>query len=219
MPTDKKQNFIFRILGGIKGLIVTLILAPFRYFLSSRFLIGALTLILILIAGAALIKGAFFGSKNPSPVVSANSNQKVQLPPAKSTKTVNKEFAFPVNDSAGKTIGNIKYIIETAELRDGIIVKGQKATSVAGRTFLIFNLKLVNEVSKGVELKTRDFVRLSSNNGTEWLAPDIHNDPVELQAISTKYTRVGYAVNESDKNYKIQVGEINGTKQNFDLNF
>lgn len=152
-------------------------------------------------------------ASNPAP------QQKVQLPPAKDSLTINKELSFPIKDSVNKEVGNIKYILESADLRDEIIVKGQKATSVEGRTFLIFNLKLVNEADKGVNLKTRDFVRLSSNNGGEWLAPDIHNDPVEIQAISTKYTRVGFPINETNKKFKLQVGEINGKKEIIDLNF
>ncbi|MDO8498393.1 MAG: hypothetical protein Q7S44_01260 [bacterium] len=172
-------------------------------------------IVILLFAGVVLT----VLSKTRTASVTSDSSQKVQIQPAKATLSLSKEFSFPVKDDSGKQIGEIKYLMESAEKRDEIIVKGQKATSVGERTFLILNLKLSNNSNSGVELKTRDFVRLSINNGSEWLAPDIHNDPVEVQAISTKYTRLGFPINDSDTNLKVQVGEINGEKQVFDLNF
>ena len=69
-----------------------------------------------------------------------------------------------------------------------------------------------------IKINTKDFIRLSvNNNQNEWLAPDLHNDPVEVQAISTKNTRLGFPVNESDKNLVLQVGEIEGYKQQISL--
>lgn len=131
------------------------------------------------------------------------------------TKTINQEVNIPVG-SAGETVN---YTIESAELRKQILVKGQPQTAVEGRLFLIFNLKLTNNLSKGLNINTRDFVRLSINDGSEKLAPDIHNDPVEVQAISTKYTRLGFPVNETDKKFNIQLGDIKGEKINIPLEF
>ena len=75
--------------------------------------------------------------------------------------------------------------------------------------------KIVNDLNQGLEVNSRDYVRITVNGSTkELFAPDIHNDPVEVQAISTKNTRVGLAINETDKNIELRVGEINGEKQN-----
>jgi hypothetical protein len=75
-------------------------------------------------------------------------------------------------------------------------------------------------LDKGIEINSRDYVRLIVDGNTkEMLAPEIHNDPVEAQAISTKYTRVGFPINTSDKNLVLQVGEINGPKQTIKLEF
>ena len=69
-------------------------------------------------------------------------------------------------------------------------------------------------------MNTKDYVRLSIN-GTdkELLAPEIHNDPVVIQAISTKSTRVGFPLSASDKKLKLFIGEINGNKTQIELNF
>lgn len=153
--------------------------------------------------------------KSPSPI----SGQKTQVKDAKAVTGINQEFSFPLKDDKGKEVSRIKFFIENAEIRDEIIVRGQKATSARGRTFLILNLKLTNDLNQSVEINTKDYLRLGlSSKENEWLAPDIHNDPVSVQAISTKYTRVGFAVNEGEKSFKLQIGEINGEKVVLDIN-
>lgn len=134
--------------------------------------------------------------------------------------TLNKKLNFPLKDNNGKEIGKFEYTLQTAELTDEIILQGSRATAVKGRQFLIVNLKLVNSLDQGIEINSRDYIRLIVDGNTkELLAPEIHNDPVEAQAISTKYTRVGFPINTTDKNLVLQVGQINGAKQTIKLNF
>jgi hypothetical protein len=40
---------------------------------------------------------------------------------------------------------------------------------------------------------------------------------VEVQAISTKFTRVGFPINENDSDLKLRVGEIEGEKETIPL--
>ncbi|MBI3443340.1 hypothetical protein HY008_01590 [Candidatus Woesebacteria bacterium] len=145
-------------------------------------------------------------------------DNRVQIEGAKEVESLNREFNFPLKDNKGTEVSKIKIFIERAELRDQIIVKGQKATAVRGRIFLILTLKVTNEYSKPVEIETRDYIRLSVNgNENEWLVPDIHNDPVEVRGASTKITRVGFPINDTDRNLLLQVGEIGGYKQKIEL--
>jgi hypothetical protein len=137
-----------------------------------------------------------------------------QLAEAVASTQINSTFQLPVKDEAGSELGQMTVEIVSAEKRNEIYVKGQKATAVAGRKFLIINMKIDNPVQGSFDLKTRNYVRLSVNgNEQEWLAPDIHNDPVEIQAISTKLTRVGFPINSNDTQLKLQIGEIKGDKQ------
>ncbi len=180
-------------------------------FLKKRVLVP---IIIMLITGLAFIL-----IKMNSTGVSAETTSKVQIQPAQAKIPINKEFNFPIKDDKGKEVGKIHYLIDSAEQRNEILVKGQKATAIAGRTFLILNLKINNDSKQKIQMNTRDYVRLSINDSTEWLAPDIHNDPVEAQAISTKYTRIGFPISDTDKKLKLQVGEIDGQKIIVDLSF
>lgn len=146
------------------------------------------------------------------------SGNKTELSPPKAIQSVSKEFSFPLKDQKGEEISKLKYVLENVELRDQIVVKGQKATAILGRDFLVVNLKITNDFNKNVQINTRDYLRLSRNdNDKELLAPEIHNDPVEIQATSTKFTRVAFAINESDKKLKLRVGELDKDKTIIDL--
>lgn len=185
--------------------------------ISKKNLVITISALAILIALFATFKYST-NTSNSSGAFGEN-NEKIQLPDAKSSQTLNKEFSFPIKDDKGAQISTIKFIVENAEKRDEIVVKGQPATAVSGRTFLILNLKIVNEFNQSIQINTKDYLRLTVNDkNTEYLAPDIHNDPVEVQAISTKFTRVGFPVNDTDKNLKLHVGEIKGEKTTVDLN-
>lgn len=143
---------------------------------------------------------------------------KTVIQDALATQTLNKEFKFPLKGEKDQVLGDIKYVIENAELRDEIVVKGKKATAVAGRTFLILNIKVTNDTNQTISMNTKDYVRLFVNgNEQEPLSPSIHNDPVVVDAISVKPTRVGFTINESDIQLKLKVGEIKGEKQSIDL--
>ena len=135
------------------------------------------------------------------------------------SQQLNQEFLFPLNDSKGKTVTEVKFLLELAELRNEIIVKGQRATSVEGRSFLILTIKITSTFARALEINAKDYFRLTVNDNTaELLAPEIHNDPVIIQPTSTKYTRLGFPINDSDKNLKLMIGEIEGEKSTVDLN-
>lgn len=185
---------------------------------KKRALFTLSTIIIIVAIATTLIKANSAKGPTQASVISAKTSL-VQIQPAKAKIPINKEFNFPIKDDKGKEVGSIKYLIDNAEKRDEILIKGQRATAIAGRTFLILNLKIENKSNQKIQINTRDYVRLSVNNGTEWLAPDIHNDPVEAQPIATKYTRVGFPISDTDNKLKLQAGEINGNKTVVDLKF
>lgn len=167
-----------------------------------------------------VLSGLIFGLYK---IITNNKDTKltqIEIAPAKAITSINKEFTFPLKNEKGKEVSKIKYVIESAELRNEIIVKGQRARSVKGRIFLILNLKIVNDFKQKIEIQTADYIRLSVNGNKEiWLAPDTHSDPVAIQAISTKYTKIGFAINEEDKDILLKIGEINSEKQELPIKF
>lgn len=174
--------------------------------------------VIVILIGVYAIYSVTSSSRTDKTVLS--NNTVISLGEPIGITKIDREFSFPVKDSKGKEVASFSYVLQDAELRDEIIVKGKRATAVEGRMFLIINLKITNATKHGLQINTRDYIRLSVNNNTlEWLAGEIHNDPVEVQAISTKYTRIGFPINKNDVNHTIQVGEIDGDKEHIELDF
>lgn len=170
---------------------------------------GAILVILLLIIVARRGRG---NTKVAGVQTSTSINE------ALATKEIKREFTYPLRNSKNEEVSSLIFNVETAELRNEILVKGQRARAISGREFLIINLKITNRYSASIQLNSKDYVRLAVNgNESEWLAPDIHNDPVEVQADSTKYTRVGFPVNSTDKDFILRVGELNGSKETIRL--
>lgn len=146
-------------------------------------------------------------------------DSRVSLREAKAKVDINKNFSFPLKDQKGEEVSRIEYSIIDAQLQDQIVSKGKSYTTVKGRTILVLNIKITNQYDKSIEINTRDYIRLVVGDSKELLAADIHNDSVMIQAISTKYTRLGFPIYDSDKNLKILVGEIGTKKEEVAINF
>lgn len=181
---------------------------------STKFFKYILVLIII-ITGIVVLRSVFTKSETPSSLAS----DKLQIKDALYRQDLNRDVKVPISGSIDEEVEPVNMKIENIELRDEIIVQGQKASSVAGRAFFVVNLKLINPLKQGVEINTKDYMRLAEGDKAEWLAPDIHNDPVLVQAISTKPTRLAFPVSSDTRNFKLQVGEISGEKEQIEINF
>lgn len=177
-----------------------------------RIVFFVLVTILLVLVGTRMLQS------KPKTVQEQDTRAVIQGP--KASMTINKEYAFPLYDDKNKEVTKFKYIVENAELRDEIIVQGQRAVSLKGKTFLVVSIKIINTYDKAININARDYVRISANGKTgELMAADIHNDPVIVQAISTKPTRLGFPVSDQDTDITLTVGEIKGTKQSIALEF
>lgn len=178
--------------------------------------VGFIVLVLLIIVIHNATRHTAMGQ---TPTVATTPTGQVSIAKPLVSETLNKNFQFPLNNAAGQQVSQIQYTIQSAELDNQIVVQGQVATAVQGRVFLILNLAVTNNYDKSVQLNTRDYVRLVINNSAQKLAADIHNDPVDVEPISTKYTRLGFPIDSNYKSLTLQVGQITGPKQTIQLNF
>ncbi|KKP48247.1 MAG: hypothetical protein UR39_C0001G0042 [Candidatus Woesebacteria bacterium GW2011_GWA1_33_30] len=210
-------------MNKIKEIIINLrfkITPLLRLLVQRIFVKKNLPIAVFAFIGILVVSGIIFGVYKLITKTNDINSSQIQVAPAKAVTVIGKEFIFPLKNEKGNEVSRIKYTIESAELRSEIVVKGQKARSVKGRIFFILNLKVVNDFKQKIEIQTTDYIRLSVNGNKDvWLAPDIHSDPAGIQAISTKYIKVGFAINESDKDLILRVGEINGEKEEFPVKF
>lgn len=178
-----------------------------------RYLIGG---VLLLLLGTTLFSrmsnGRFSGDKQLGSTLglSKQESEEVLL-----TTEVNQSIEIPI----GTGDESLTYTITNAELKDSIVLRGQNARAIDGKQFLILNLKLSNKSEQRIKLDSRDYVRLGVNGGDDRLPPTIHNDPIEIQPISDQFSRLGFSVYTTDKDFVLYLGEISEEKIEIPLAF
>lgn len=191
----------------------------FRPFKKSRFPFIVLVIVVFVIALFGIVSVIRKSTTNITQTSAQGTSQQVSIAKPLASETLNKEFDFPLKDSTGKEVSKFQYVIQSAELDNQVIIKGEEATAIQGKEFLVINLKITNNYDQAVQLNTRDYIRLIVNNdATEKLAASIHNDPVDVEPISTTFTRLGFPIDANVSNLTLEVGEIDGPKQTIQLN-
>lgn len=170
-------------------------------------------IVIIVIAAVAFLAGKLSTPKSVRQAVGQDA-----APVTNAEQKLNKSFDVSVKNDKGVEITKVKYNLEDAVLQNQIIIRGTRATAIQGKTFLIVNFNLNNNSNKYIQLNSRDYVRLVGTNG-EMIAPDIHNDPIQIQPISTKESRLGFPVDATTKKFTLSVGEIDGKKNQVTINF
>lgn len=146
------------------------------------------------------------------------SDSRIEIKGPKAKMSLDKTYYFPLVDDKGKVIAKLRFFLDDAEVRDEIILDGQKAVAPKGTTYLITTIELTNDSNKFIEMKVRNYVRLSKNSNKKLYAAGIHNDPVEIQPQSTKLTRLGFPISDTDKDFILRVGDLDGKKELVKLN-
>ena len=176
-----------------------------------RALLAIITILVVLFLTSPLIKKYLI--KNKKTTTSQN-----VLP--SQTLAVNKNFTFPGLDDTAKKKGKIDLKITDVEKTDQVIVQDKQYTAKNNKTFLIVNLELKNESTGRLNIFPGDLMRLIVDDADEKkFAPDLHNNYVLVAPISTKIERVGFVIDKSENNLKLQVGELEGDKEILELKF
>jgi len=154
-------------------------------------------------------------AKNTAKTVSS------QTQPVKSQLLeVNRKFTFDGLDETGKKKGKLEMVITTAEKTDSVIVQDKNYTAKNNKTFLILNLELINDSKDRLNIFPGDLIRLVVNNQEEKkFAPDLHNNYINVAPISTKIERVGFVIDASANNLKLEIGELEADKKAVNIQF
>jgi hypothetical protein len=186
------------------------ILSSISTFSTRSFSKGAtiLTLLLFIIISSILTYLVTRRSLIQTSAVQA-SDPRTNLSMPLAQETLNKKYVFPLTDGNGNTVTNFDYSIIDAQLRNEIVVNGKPATAIKGKSFLILNINLKNDYKQPINVNAKDYIRLAINGDMNTLyAADIHNDPVNVQAISTKPTRIGFVIDDTTKKLSLSIGQI-----------
>lgn len=176
-----------------------------KFFKNSKFIPFVIVGILFLLLLGAGLKKVL--SQPASPVTKTTNDGRVELRKPIATESIKKGFSFPLKDN-GKQISTIKMLVQNVELRDQIIIQGKVANTTVGKNVLIVNLELTNNFTKPVQINSRNYFRLMKNNDGKLYDPKIHNDPIDVQPVSTTDTRIGFTVADTDHDFVLRVGDV-----------
>ena len=160
----------------------------------------------------------FFPGINPDSAVRKVAGSQTDFAAEKQV-AIGSRFEVPIRKEDGtETPDKLIINLTTAEASKRILIQGKPATSRDTKTFILINFEVENSTSNQLTVRPVDFIRLTDTEGRTF-APDVHNNDVVVEPISIKKTRVGFVVDENQKEFKFLVGEINGEKKEVIVRF
>lgn len=175
-------------------------------------MIGAI--LILLAVGFILTK---FTRGDEANLVNSSQNEE-QVATVLATKEVNFEHLFKAKNGLGAESGELTFRITKVEKTKEVLVQGRPANAKGDKAFLVLNVEIDNSDVEKKYISPVDILRLIDNTDKKF-APDIHSDVVEVQPISTKISRVGFVILEGQNEFTLQIGELEGEKQNLEINF
>lgn len=158
-------------------------------------------------AGIVLAINALRGNPQPGP-----------------TLTINKSFNSIGRTKDGRQVtdgsvpANLPIKLTTAQITDNVYVNGQKATARNGKLLLVINLEIENKYQASLFSKPYNLMRLVRSDGKR-IAPSVYQGDVEVLPISVKKSNLAFVIEPNEKNFTVEVGEINGKKEAIQINF
>jgi len=131
-----------------------------------------------------------------------------------SQTTIDKSFDFLIK-KGGKDNFSIK--IDKATIVKLVTNKGKPLMAKEGQAYLLLYLLIDNNLQSSLNLNSQNYFRLLVDD--KKYAPDLYNTGVQIAPISTKSDQLGFVVKEDQKEFKLQVGEIDGKKEVIDIKF
>lgn len=182
---------------------------PLCIFMNNRNRKKLLPLILILLAVALV--GIFWFKFRSRPQVGQTAGE-VSI-------TLNRTFEFIGRDQKGNPTENyLTLTISKATKQDSVTIQGQNAKAKDGKIFLVLDFGVKNDTQRVLYLLPVDLFRLVMNENTK-VAPSAHQGLVEVRPVSTKFSNLGFVVDEKQKEFKFEVGEVEGEKQEMTVKF
>ena len=185
-------------------------------FLKNGKIIAGMVVCVLLIGGYVYFSNSNSNEKSPSVMGVDTSSENLAAPLAE--KDLDYTFSFTASDAQGYAAGNVNFLITKAEKTKEVLVQGRPANAKGEKAFLVLNIEIENADTQDRYIAPVDYLRLVGEDG-KLFAADIHSEVVKVQPISTKITRVGFVINESENYFNFQIGELNADKQNIEVTF
>lgn len=179
-------------------------------------LLTAKNLIALAVIVVVIALGAWFFTRSKSNSTSAN-GEETFVSSGGPTAPLNKKIAFPIRDNNGKTTGtNLTVNFTNLERTSKVIYNGRPLIARESKDFIVANMEIENTTKDRLTVRPVDFIRLVDASGRNYAA-DFQTSAIKVEPLSTKRTRTIFIVDESQKNLKFLIGEINGNRETVEV--
>lgn len=135
------------------------------------------------------------------------------------TVQIGQTYEFVGRDENGNpTEATLPLTFISATKKDSVNIQGQKATAKNGKVFLLLDFEVKNDTSETYYLLPVDLIRLWQNEETK-IAPSVHQGRLEVRPIASKFSNLGFVIEEKQKEFQFEVGEIDGEKSGLTVSF
>ena len=117
-----------------------------------------------------------------------------------------------------RTTGRFTLTVTDVTYADTILVQGKTARPVKGKLFLVLNMEIESTYQVSLYAFPVDLFRFVREDGKKF-APSTHQGTVQIRPESTKKSNVAFVVEPDEKNFKIEVGDVNEPKETLEINF
>lgn len=133
---------------------------------------------------------------------------------------INQNFSVQArtNDKLRVRDADLSVTLTDTTINNTLLIQGKRASTREGKTFLIINMEVENQFQVPLYIFPIDLLRLVREDGKR-IAPSVHQGTVEVRPVSTKKSNVGFVIDPNEKDFKIEVGEVNRDKQVIEISF
>jgi hypothetical protein len=148
-------------------------------------------------------------------------NQASAVQGASATTNLSQHFQVVARDSTGHPLVPAKLLdlsLIRAEKTNNILIQAKKYNTINGKQFLVIYFNVKNPDKAIYYINTADLFRFRDSSGNK-IVPAVHQGTIDIRPISTASSNVGFLINQYDKNFKVEIGEIDGNLKTFEVNF
>lgn len=108
-------------------------------------------------------------------------------------------------------------LVEVKKVKQ-VSTQNKPLESLPGEEFLVLSLEFANDKNFSLKANSQDLIRLVKEENKRY-APDFFNGWIEIPAFSVKKDELAFVVSEDQKEFKLQVGNIEGEKTEIEIKF
>jgi len=167
----------------------------------------------VVLVAVVLVAGFFVRSRFAASAESGSG----EVAGAEAEHMVGQAFFFQGRSAEGLlTDQSLELEFVNVAKQEEVLIRGQRAQAKNGKVFLVFEIALRNNTDQVLYLDPVDLVRWIETE-KDYVAPQVSQGNLEVRPQSTKKSNLGFVVPDAQKDFSLQVGELDGEKSTFEI--